>query len=600
MIMKKIYFLIINILFSVCCYGAYLRNVPITLTQPDGAVINCFATGDEYYNWLHDSLDYTIIQSPTTGYYHYAILDNDSLVCSSYIVGTVSPTSVNLLPHINISSEKIGKIIERNPMYQENMRSAAERKASGNQTRGNTGTINNIVIFIRLAGENEFPADSSPPTHTQKFNGLSDYPWSMRSYFREVSYNKLDIISHFFPYYDGINILSYQDTHNIDYYRPFNAVTNPDGYKPEELYERKQTLLYNALNSVKSQIELALSTSQLDYDNDDLVDNVCFVLKHSVYELPWGELLHPHKGGMDTTLISINNKKVRNYNLVGCWPNTAVICHEMNHTLGAPDLYHYDEDDRDMHPVGKWDLMGHNLKPHMGAYMKYQYGKWIGSIPVITTPGTYTLQPLTSPVNNCYKIFIEGVPHSQYIVLEYRKKYNNGEFEFYVPGSGLIIYRINENFTGNASGIGSGGVADEVYIFRPDGKIYPANSKGDIDNAHFSETTGRTEFGNYTNPYCFMPDNSYGNIYIRNIRENANGTLSFDFLPYCNGNNITFSNTSNLPAYTDAARIQTTGSVIVKSTDNVTFEAGEVILNEGFEVQSGGTFEVIIKKCEPY
>ena len=51
--------IILNIilLFSIVSlpsYGAYLSNVPITITQPDGTKIACFATGDEYYNWAHD------------------------------------------------------------------------------------------------------------------------------------------------------------------------------------------------------------------------------------------------------------------------------------------------------------------------------------------------------------------------------------------------------------------------------------------------------------------------------------------------------------------------------------------------------------------
>jgi hypothetical protein len=35
----------------------------------------------------------------------------------------------------------------------------------------------------------------------------------------------------------------------------------------------------------------------------------------------------------------------------------------------------------------------------------------------------------------------------------------------------------------------------------------------------------------------------------------------------------------------------------MKNTDKITFEAGkEVILNAGFEIQSGGTFEININK----
>ena len=69
-----------------------------------------------------------------------------------------------------------------------------------------------------------------------------------------------------------------------------------------------------------------------------------------------------------------------------------VLCHEMFHSLGAPDLYHYTSDG--ISPVGSWDLMENNANPpqHMGAYMKYKYGNWISTIPTISTSGTYTLK----------------------------------------------------------------------------------------------------------------------------------------------------------------------------------------------------------------
>jgi len=131
----------------------------------------------------------------------------------------------------------------------------------------------------------------------------------------------------------------------------------------------------------------------------------------------------------------------------------------------------------------------------------------------------------------------------------------------------------------------------------------PADEKGDINNAHFSQTVGRTEFSDSTNPYCFVSDISPPyewrvNIYIKNIRENPNGTLSFD-IRFCERDDIMYSNTSNLPAKTNAFNIQTSDTVIIKNTDNVIFEAeNEVIIEAGFEIESGGTFEINMKPCE--
>ena len=585
--MKRIKFTIISVIFfHFYVFGAYLTNVPITITQPDGTTIECFATGDEYYNWAHDKDGYTIIQDKNTGYYCYAILSGDELTTSQYVVGRVIPQSVNLTPHINISGDKIrekaNNIIRNTPQK-------AVLQNIGTQSRGATGTVNNIVVYIRFADQTEFDPEQS--TYTTMFNDTNSGENSMRNYFQEVSYNQLDVVSHFYPINNGTIILSYQDLYNRNYYRPYNAVTNPDGYFPSTQAQatREHALLSNAINYVASQIPSSLN---IDYNNDGRVDNVCFIVRGESTD--WGTdiILWPHKWSLYSQNVYINGKRVYDYNFqLESAASNHVLCHEMNHTFGAPDLYHYNEDR--MQSVGPWDLMDNTLNPpqHMNVYMKYKYGGWISSIPSITTSGTYTLQPLTSSTNNCYKIPING--SSQYIVVEYRKK--TGVFESSIPGSGLIIYRINEAYSGNANGVGAGGVSDEVYAFRPDGTTI---SKGDIYNAHFSGTSGRATFNNSTNPYSFISNGNYGNLCISNIRENPNNTLSFDVKLF-DGDYITYSNTNNLPASTNAYySIQTSGMVVVKNTDNITFEAGnEIILGAGFEVELSGTFEINMNEC---
>jgi len=589
--MKKILFLIISILFNVYSYGAYLTNVPITLTQPDGTVINCFATGDEFYNWVHDSLGYTIVQSPTTGYYHYAILDNDSLICSIYIVGTVLPQSVGLQPNINISSEKIIEII--NIINQVGL-PKQKQKANITPSPIPSGTVNNIIIYIKFADQTQ--GFSNPQYYyTQLFNTFPPESGvaSLRNYFRVVTYNKVDVVSHFFPKNSNIyEVLCYEDQYNGNYYRP-QVGNNSIGYNDYyEGFARLNTLLINAINAIKNDIPAGLD---LDCNNDTYVDNICFIIKG----MPdFGnsnppKILWPKRSSLISSNITINNKTVNYYNLqFEDWMGVSTLCHEMGHTFTLPDLYHYNETPR-FKPVGGWDLMGDDpSRQHMGAYMKYKYGKWIDNIPTITTFGTYTLYPITYPTNNCYQIPTSNP--NQFIVLEYRRK--TGIFESSIPGSGLLIYRINNNYSGNDSGQGAGGKKDEVYIYRPGGTL---QNDGDVSIANFSNNVNRTEFGNSTDPYCFLVDGSYGNIFINNIRENSNGTLSFDVIRPCDGTNITYSNTSNIPVITNASNsIQTSGTVVVKSTDNVTFEAGsKVTLNPGFKVELGGKLKIDIKEC---
>ena len=599
--MKKIIALIIYIVFHTCLWGAYLENIPITITQPNGTVIECFATGDEYYNWAHDENGYTIIQDSVTGYYCYAVLVGDDLVASQYVVGMVSPETVNLQPYINISGEKIlekvNELLQSMPLEKSNL-----------QQWSASGTINNIVVYIRFADQDDFLAEQN--IYTGMFNDTTLTPQanSMRNYFREATYSKLDVVSHFYPI-NAIErnfISSYQDSFPRSYYCPYNAVTNPNGYKNSlERMHRKEALLYNAIDYMKNQVPNYLN---LDYNDDGYVDNVCFIVRGET--TAWGTPLWPHKSILSRTIF-INDKRVWSYNLQveKNLKNTntggaAVLCHEMGHTFGLPDLYHSPNIDVGVpvgNPIGIWDIMADSSNPprHMSAYMKCKYVGWISSIPSITTSGTYILQALavslaSTPYPNCYRIDIAG--SSQYLVVEYRKKI--GIFENGLPGSGLIIYRINESCGGNMSGIGYGGKKDMFYVFRRDGST---SSNGYINDSNFSQTTDRTVFSNSTNPYGFIAGvdyEDYANIYIKNIRENPDGTLSFD-VRFCDDDDIIYSNTSYLPSVTNATNsIQTANIVIVKNTDNVIFETGnEVILNSGFEVKLGGTFEINMNEC---
>ncbi|RLD75271.1 MAG: hypothetical protein DRJ10_15590, partial [Bacteroidetes bacterium] len=219
--------------------------------------------------------------------------------------------------------------------------------------------------------------------------------------------------------------------------------------------------------------------------------------------------------------VNINGKRVYGYTFQ---PENQVsvrtLCHEMFHALGAPDLYHYD-DDLNLSPVGSWDLM-ESGGGHMAAYMKWKYAnaKWVTSIPEITSTGTYTLNPLTSSTNNCYKI---ASPNSatEFFVVEYRKQ--SGTFELTIPGNGLIVYRINSTQNGN-SGFNNSSTFDEVYVYRPSGTT---TTNGSVNSAYFSSESGRTAINDGTNPSSFLHDGTDGVLSISNVTS-ADATISFD------------------------------------------------------------------------
>ena len=81
--MKNFFSLLLLFSFLFC---HKIDNVPITLTQPDGTVFNCYSSGDQYYHWVHDIDGYSIIQNEIDGYYYYALQENGEIVPSIYQV----------------------------------------------------------------------------------------------------------------------------------------------------------------------------------------------------------------------------------------------------------------------------------------------------------------------------------------------------------------------------------------------------------------------------------------------------------------------------------------------------------------------------------
>ena len=255
----------------------------------------------------------------------------------------------------------------------------------------------------------------------------------------------------------------------------------------------------------------------IDGDNDGYIDNVCFIISGS--PTGWSSLLWPHMWSLYTQTAYINGKKVGTYNfqlqnsLTSA--SVGVLCHEMFHSLGSPDLYHYT--DNGISPVGTWDIMENDLNPpqHMGAFMKYKYGQWIESIPTISSDGEYSLNPLTSSENNCYKI-ASPKSNNEYFVLEYRKR--NTTFENSLYGEGLLVYRIDKRYNGNADG-----PPDEVFIYRPGGG---PNKAGVIGNANLSVNVGRTFINSASDPKIFLANGNAGGISIYDIGE-AQNSITF-------------------------------------------------------------------------
>ncbi len=469
--MKKVTLLLLVILLGRIAFAAQLVNVPLILRQPDGKTLRCLASGDEYSHRIHDRGDYTIVMNPADGYYYYAVLSGESVVPSRYLAGSVDPGSVGLVPGIRISER----------LYRQRRAAGLSRLKSTIETP-TLGYVNGLCIYISFAGGGNFAMNRA---YFREMWSASNKP-SVRDYFTEVSYGKLDLQDNHFPVSPDSITVSYRDIHNRNYFLPKSGA-NPEGYE-EDAQEREHALLKRAVESVQNQIPAGLD---VDVNDDGVADNVFFIIQG---EATAGDIFWPHTSGLTSQDVRIRGARILPYSLtMELGFGVGVYCHELGHLFHAPDLYHYYSSAPT--PVGGWCLMDGTAEPPQGicGYLKLRYNHWIPELTEISESGVYSLKPLTSQTRNLYKIR-SPYSRSEYFLLEYRRK--EGRYESSVPASGLLVYRINtEAGDGNAEG-----PPDEIYLYRPGGTL---NKEGKWSKAAMLAPS-RTVINDTTDPYPFL------------------------------------------------------------------------------------------------
>ena len=482
--------LAILLLSVTMAFAAPLQNVKTTITQPDGKIIECFISGDEFFNRLHDADGYTIIQAPD-GYYVYATTnDEGNIIPTEHIAGKVDPKTLDITTNIGISQK-------------EYLKRRDEMKLSGVKNRNNLnhGVYNNVVVYIKFNGDADLTTTKTKIE--SMLNGDGYFDVSMNNYYKKMTYNQLSMQSYSFPEPDGEQLLAYEDIYPREYYLPYNETSNPTGYTDHaDRSDRQFSMLKRAIEFIADEVPADLN---IDRNDDGLVDNVIFIVKGNVSG--WNTLLWPHCWEMGAGYDAyINGKRVYSFNFqleTSQEFTISALCHEMGHSLGLPDFYHYNEDLKFLTPLGGWDLMATNTEPpqHTSTYIKYKYGTWIDEIPEITEYGTYTIEANSweGGRRNCYKI--ASSEPGQYYLIEYRN--NDAFFETTLPGGGLLIYRIDSRYHGSVDYDGES-IFDELYLFRPGGDY---NDNGNIAEAAFSKNNKRTEFNHTTNAYPFLNKN---------------------------------------------------------------------------------------------
>ncbi|MGL4483448.1 MAG: immune inhibitor A domain-containing protein [Anaerovoracaceae bacterium] len=497
----------ILLLLSICfaptkAEAAYLVNAPVTITQPSNTLISnegqsyeVYATGDEFFNYLHDK-DGNVIVKNDDSYYVYATLDEGLLVPTERLYGTISRQKLLALEEkgqIAYRDEKEGVITEPTSAgfstdkttgdildVQKNIEEYGDPNVTESivESRPNFATntpsqVANVVIYVRFSGDNnnnEFLNSGSPSPKSQVSQFFDSSSTSASKYIKAESRGK--------------SSLSTVNNMNASYASTFSRSDFPEtavGYN--NWYNMLKAAIAHANTNITG---VSANGVELDLNNDGKVDNLTVV----AYGNPTSSsMLWPHQWDIpsvaftagqssDAINVKIKGKTVSTYNLqlsgASGYFNESVFTHEMKHSFGFPDMYDYENQSRI--PVGGWDIMANNSDQFSLTANTEKYTSWLGQVDskyhISDNDGketfsinSSTLQTLSGNERIGVKIK-STVDAEEYFVVEYRNKnssYTN--FDKNTPGIGLVVYRVNTSKYGNFNDVEYGPLGYEFFVF---------------------------------------------------------------------------------------------------------------------------------------
>ena len=430
----------------------------IVFTQPDGAQIEMWGSGDEFYAWFETLDGYSVVFDRATRAYCFARVSRDgaALESTGVQVHRGDPRALGLPKHLRIKPEAVKlQVAERRRQWAaaipppKALRSLTSSATPAGHAPGahpldlSSGTpIAGLKVGLCLLIDFDDDPATIPQSEIVNFCNGDNYTGfgnngSVKQYFFDNSNGLLTYSNVATAYIRIPNSL-----HPKSYY---NDPTKDAGAQANLLI-RDALSIMQSLPDYQSQILPAFDALTVDTDGQVLALNVFFAGGSSGV---WMKGLWPHSWGLANVgaqALSPGGKTVFRYQIsdIGSSLSLGSFCHENGHMLcGFPDLYDGDFDSRG--GAGLFCLMdswGLGINPcQICACLKRAAG-WATTTDLDSSSKLVAVLSAVQGTNfnHFYRYSKPGVP-TEYFLLENRQQTGH---DFYLPAAGIAVWHIDE------------------------------------------------------------------------------------------------------------------------------------------------------------
>ncbi len=420
---------------------------PVLYRQPDGTTFWGRKVGDERRHVLETDAGYTIVKDAVSGVWFYAIrAATGAIERSPFLVGKALPQEVGIPKHLRPwvptrEREPGDEILSPSPASGEAIDTASDGSIAPPIVPAAPKIVKNIVILARFSNHTTiFTRSGFDALFNEIGYSAGNAYGSVKDYYRETSHGHVEIES---IVSDWVTL-----PHEEAYYGANDA--NGEDVRRQELAEDSIAALNGA----------GFDFSQGDGDGNGYVDMLTII--HSGLgeeysgnppECIWSFMrdLWPTvsvDGVTIPTCCSAPERRNGSTSII----RIGVICHELAHILGLPDLY---DTDFSSSGIGVWDVMAAGCwggdmysaqRPvHFSAWSKKKLG-WVTPTEIDASDSPVTvpqIEQTSCPV--VYRISCE-MGDREYLLVENRQKRS---YDANLPSSGLLVWHIDDNKSDN-------------------------------------------------------------------------------------------------------------------------------------------------------